>query len=488
MNRIHKIKLIVAFAIIYLVWGSTYLAIHFAIESIPPFLMSAVRFIIAGAILFAWFAWKSPHKPTFSDWKKAIFSGVLLIVIANGAIPWAEQYITSGMAALLAATISIWMVVLSWLFTADSRPNQYTIAGVLLGMFGVALLSGVDAGNFSGAAESKWDVLLSAIVLILAAGCWAAGSLYSREIKTAISFLYLLSMQMLSGGVLLFLYALLIGEWQLLSVETISLPSISALIYLITIGTLLTYSAYVWLLKVSTPDKVSTYAFINPIVAVFIGWLWANEPVSLKMLLGSVAILASIFLINFPRLVMKASVITSKLWSLFFSIEEGVGLRKVRSVQNNYRYYPLRLSNSRWLNKNAQQIDLKAFALKPSQQFELQQNFPNLPEANDMIARTWHGTVPTAKADEYVDYIEKTGISDYRNIKGNQGAYIFRREEGNVTHFMVLSFWDSEDSVRQFTGENVEKAQYYPEDKKFLLNFEPNVLHYEVALQPGGKL
>lgn len=128
----------------------------------------------------------------------------------------------------------------------------------------------------------------------------------------------------------------------------------------------------------------------------------------------------------------------------------------------------------------------KLATLKSAQSFTFQKNFRNLKAENEMIARTWQGTVPTEKADQYFQYLQKTGLSDYRNIQGNQGIYVFRREAGDMTHFMLLTLWNSEEAIKEFAGEDAEKAHYYPEEKDFLLKLEPNATHYNVALQPGG--
>lgn len=306
-NESQKIKIIAAFGIIYFVWGTTYLAIRLAINTIPPFLMAGIRFTLAGILLYGWSYWRFDKKPGLSDWGKAAIPGILMFVGGNGVLTWSETFIPSGLAALIIATVSIWMVVLDWLFFSRKRPDKLTLSGIAIGVAGVALLTGVgDEVLINGG-----SIIVGILVLTLASMSWAAGSLVSRNIKSTASLQFTISMQILIGGLALILIGSAKGEWPQVSLQTISLQSILALSYLILLGTLLAYSAYLWLLRVSTPAKVSTYAFFNPLIAVFLGWLLLDEPLTLETIVGAILILVSLFFVNQLRFKKKQKTVSN---------------------------------------------------------------------------------------------------------------------------------------------------------------------------------
>ena len=306
-NESQKIKIIAAFGIIYFVWGTTYLAIRLAINTIPPFLMAGIRFTLAGILLYGWSYWRFDKKPGLSDWGKAAIPGILMFVGGNGVLTWSETFIPSGLAALIIATVSIWMVVLDWLFFSRKRPDKLTLSGIAIGVAGVALLTGVgDEVLINGG-----SIIVGILVLTLASMSWAAGSLVSRNIKSTASLQFTISMQILIGGLALILIGSAKGEWPQVSLQTISLQSILALSYLILLGTLLAYSAYLWLLRVSTPAKVSTYAFFNPLIAVFLGWLLLDEPLTLETIVGAILILVSLFFVNQLRFKKKQETVSN---------------------------------------------------------------------------------------------------------------------------------------------------------------------------------
>ena len=306
-NESQKIKIIAAFGIIYFVWGTTYLAIRLAINTIPPFLMAGIRFTLAGILLYGWSYWRFDKKPGLSDWGKAAIPGILMFVGGNGVLTWSETFIPSGLAALIIATVSIWMVVLDWLFFSRKRPDKLTLSGIAIGVAGVALLTGVgDEVLINGG-----SIIVGILVLTLASMSWAAGSLVSRNIKSTASLQFTISMQILIGGLALILIGSAKGEWPQVSLQTISLQSILALSYLILLGTLLAYSAYLWLLRVSTPAKVSTYAFFNPLIAVFLGWLLLDEPLTLETIVGAILILGSLFFVNQLRFKKKQKTVSN---------------------------------------------------------------------------------------------------------------------------------------------------------------------------------
>ena len=192
-----------AFAIIYLVWGSTYMAIRLAIDTIPPFLMAGSRFMIAGSIFLIWCYWRFDNRPSLKDWVQAAIPGILLFVFGNGSLTWAEQYIPSGLAALIIATLSLWMVLLEWLIYKGKRPDIFTIIGIFLGLGGVALLSTIGDEVLLPQSGQMVTVTLGIIILALAAASWASGSLYSRHIKSDLPLAFNISMQILVGGIVL---------------------------------------------------------------------------------------------------------------------------------------------------------------------------------------------------------------------------------------------------------------------------------------------
>lgn len=287
--------IVLAFAAIYLIWGSTYLAIRLSIETLPPFLMAGTRFFSAGAILFAWAVFNGQQlRPTLSQWRTAFIIGALLMLCGNGGVTWAEKYIASGLAALLVATEPLWIVILNWGIT-HRRPNGKVLLGVLIGLVGVTLL--VSDGLNQGTHGFRMS-LIGAGVVVLAGFAWAAGSVYSSRhpIRTVTSMAS--GMQMIAGGSLLLLLALVAGDFQRLNLASASWVSISAFAYLTLFGSLVSFTAYSWLLNNVTTARVSTYAYVNPVVAVLLGWLIANEPLTRKMMVAAAIIVCSVVLIT----------------------------------------------------------------------------------------------------------------------------------------------------------------------------------------------
>lgn len=287
-----RARVVTAFAAVYILWGSTYLAIRFAIETLPPFLMAGVRFLIAGAMLYAWARTRpGAARPTLGNWRGTAIVGALLLVGGNGGVVWAEQRVPSGIAALLVAVVPLWIVLLEWMRRGGKRPSAGVLAGVLVGLGGLGLL--VNPGSGSGSVDP-----VGIGVLALASLSWAVGSLYSRHADLPRSPLIGTGMEMLWGGVLLLAIGVLSGEARHVSVGSISTSSLLALGYLITFGSLIGYTAYTWLLQVATPSLVSTYAYVNPVVAVFLGWALASEPVTARTLVAAAVILAGVALIS----------------------------------------------------------------------------------------------------------------------------------------------------------------------------------------------
>lgn len=285
-------KLLAAFAAVYLIWGSTYLGIHYAIQTLPPFLMAGVRFLIAGGILYVWARLKGIPRPTGAHWRSAAIIGGCLLLGGNGLVVWAEQYVASGVAALLVATVSFWMVLLEWLRPGGTRPSAGMLGGVGLGFAGLVLLVGPDGLRGEGIH------LLGALALITASFTWAAGSIYAKRAPLPRSPLMVNGIEMLAGGALLFATGLLRGETQGFDLAAVSPASLVALLYLITFGSLIGFSAYVYLLGATTPARASTYAYVNPVVAMLLGWGVAGEPLTPRMLLAMAIIIAAVVVIT----------------------------------------------------------------------------------------------------------------------------------------------------------------------------------------------
>jgi drug/metabolite transporter (DMT)-like permease len=294
-SPVPRARVVVAFAAVYLIWGSTYLAIRFAIETLPPFLMAGSRFVVAGLLLYAYARSRGLPRPTLIQWRSAAIVGGLLLVGGNGGVVWAQQYVASGVAALLIATVPVWMVVLDWLRPAGVRPRPAVILGLVLGLAGIAVLIG--PAELAGTGRIH---VTGAAVLVIASLFWAAGSIYSRHLPLPRPMLAI-AMEMLAGGVILLALSSLIGEPGQLQLGDVSLRSLAALLYLILFGSLVGFSAYIWLLGVVSAASVSTYAFVNPVVAVFLGWALAGEPLTLRVLLAAAVIISAVVVITTTR-------------------------------------------------------------------------------------------------------------------------------------------------------------------------------------------
>ncbi|HXN22477.1 MAG TPA: EamA family transporter [Candidatus Dormibacteraeota bacterium] len=292
-----RARLFAAFAVIYFMWGATFLAVRFGIESLPPLLLGGFRHFTAGLILYPLARWRSQQKPTPANWRAAALIGVLLPLCGNGAVCWSEQLVPSGITALIVGTVSLWMVLIEWVRPGGTRPTGRIFLGLVLGFIGLGFL--VGPSHFGG---SEGVSLLGTSVLVLGSLCWAAGSVFSKHIQLPRSPLLGAGMQSLVGGALLLLVGLVSGEGAAFDVHKISSRSIAALGYLIIFGSLVGFSAYTYLLRVAPPGRVGTYAYVNPVVAMFLGWLFAGESLTLRTVLaGAVILTAVILVITAPR-------------------------------------------------------------------------------------------------------------------------------------------------------------------------------------------
>ena len=288
--RASMLQIAVALGAVYVIWGSTYLAIRFAIETIPPFLMASARYLTAGVVLYAWSRLRGTPRPSRIHWRSAVILGALLLLGGNGGVVWSEQRLSSGLAALLISTEPLWIVLLVWLRSRRERPGPRVFAGLVLGVIGLAILvKPSPAGGID---------LAGVAAVMIATLSWAWGSLYSQRAPLPSSPLLSTGMQMLCGGGLLFLAGCLTREPARFALAQVSAKSLLALAYLIVFGAIVAFTAYVWLLRVASPVLVSTYAYVNPVVAVFLGWALAGEPFTRGTLIAAVVILTGVALIS----------------------------------------------------------------------------------------------------------------------------------------------------------------------------------------------
>lgn len=289
------IMTVVALLSVYIVWGSTYLGIKIAIETFPPFLMAGIRFLIAGALLYGFVVLKEKKHPKLIEWRDTTIIGTLLLSGGNGLLVIAEKSIPSSIAAIVIATVPLMMIVIAWLLKIQTRPNKNTLIGTLIGLVGVAILM-----LPSEQAHLHFDTL-GLLLAFLAAILWSLGSIYSQKAILPTSVILSAAMQMISGGLVLIIVATLFGEWQQFHTETLSSRSLLAFAYLVFIGSLVGFSAYVWLLKNVSPYLASTYAFVNPMVALFLGYFFADEVLSMKALIATVLIISAVVIITLSK-------------------------------------------------------------------------------------------------------------------------------------------------------------------------------------------
>lgn len=288
-SRSESIKIALAFVAIYLVWGSTYLAIRFAVETIPPLVTAGIRHTMAGGILLAW-ACAHGYRPRREHWGAGMILGALFFFIGHGTLHWAEQHVASGLAALLIATEPMFILVLAWA-TSQQRISRISAVGLAVGVVGVAILTGAEL-------SAKNASLIGLVAVLVGSLSWAAGVVISPKLKLPTDALARTAVPLVCGAVMLLVTAGITGEFRGLHWTAISLKSIFGLGYLITFGSIVAFTAYTWLLQRCPPTLVATHTYANPVVAVLLGWLLASEPLTSRVALASVAILGAIVLIR----------------------------------------------------------------------------------------------------------------------------------------------------------------------------------------------
>jgi drug/metabolite transporter (DMT)-like permease len=287
-----KLWIIVAFAALYLIWGSTYLGILFAIQSIPPFLMAGARFFLAGAIMYALARFQGAPKPEAATWRSSLIIGACLLLGGNGGVTVSEKWVPTGLASLLVATVPIDIALLGWLTGSAPRPTPTAWLGLIGGFIGVGVL--VGPAFTSSSISPNHHLALGMSILLVAALIWSIGSLYSRTAKSSPSLFLAAGQQMICGGALLILAGLGLGEQRGLDLRQVTWLSLGAFVYLVLRGALIGYTAYFYLLRHCDPAKVATYAYVNPVVAVLLGTAFAGETLTLRTVLGAGLIIGSV--------------------------------------------------------------------------------------------------------------------------------------------------------------------------------------------------
>ncbi len=298
--RLERATEFAAFAAIYVIWGSTYLAIRYAVETLPPLFMMGTRHLAAGFVLYAGMRSRGAARPEARHWLGALVAGSLLFLGGHGTLAWAEQSVPSGLAALLSATLPFWMLALGRIGRKEAKAggpslSGRALAGLLIGLAGVALLLGPDVLH-----ETRHADLMGSAVVLLGTLFWAAGSIYGRTARMPASPALSAAMQMVVGGGVLLFAGLLVGEGSRLSLEAVTLRSALSLAYLIAFGSLVAFTAYIWLLSrpAGSPARVSTFAYVNPVIAVLLGWVLAGEPIGWRTLVAAAVILSGVALVT----------------------------------------------------------------------------------------------------------------------------------------------------------------------------------------------
>lgn len=401
--------IIICFAVVYLVWGSTYLVNYFAIQDIPPFLTGGSRFFVAGLILYVITYLLGAKKPTWKQWKNTAITGILFLSIGAGGVIWAEQFVDTGIAALIVSFEPLLVVLLLWYFRAQ-KPNWKVFLGVFLGIIGMVVLVGQQ--QFLADENTIWGILAIGISII----AWAFASIYIQQIELPESQIQGAAMQMIAGGITLFMVSALIGDFGHFNLAAVSTKAALSWLYLVFFGSIIAFSAFNYLLVHVSPDKVATSTYVHPVVALILGSTFNNEIISTQSLIATVILLTGVFFIN--------------------------------------------------MNKQKGRVDSK------------KQNITPAPRS--MIARIWWGTVPMEKAKDYIDLTKRRAIPDYRKAPGNLGLTFLQRTEGAFMHLTLISYWKDLDSVIQFAGEDYQKARYHPDDDDFLVDKLESVVHHEV--------
>lgn len=422
----------IAFAVIYIVWGSTYLANLFAIRDIPVFLMCGSRFMLAGALLFGASFLFGASRPTLANWKGTALMGVLFFLIGNGGAVWALQYINSGIAALIIASQPLVTVLLMWKMLG-SRPSNRTFFGIAIGLVGMALLVGQD--HFI----TDDGMLAGIVVILISVLAWGYATIRISQLDLPKMKMQGAGMQMLLGGAMLLSVGLVTGEMASFDLARITPRGAWSFVYLVIFGSIIAFSAFNYLLLKITPDKVATSNYVNPVVALLLGWWLNSETITPQSFMAAGLLLVGVVFIT---------------------------LRK-RGGKHLLIQRPMAAASpaEELMDDGTLEIDLSP-----------------APSKSGLIARIWHGSAPADRTAEYVDWAKEWVVPEFTAQAGNLGLTLHRRTEGDVSHLTFVSYWQDLEAVKNFIGKDFEKALYFPKEREMLLEYEERVEHREVRV------
>ncbi len=419
----------ICFGLIYFVWGSTYLANWYAIQDIPPLLMSGTRFATAGLILFFLSKLFRGSKPTTAQWKNAAKLGIMFLAIGTGGMVWSEQYISSGMVALMASIQPLFILLLMWQLHGK-LPNLSGIIGTLLGIVGMSFLVGQD--QFIGGSKT----MLGLGIIFVSILSWGIASVKLSKMDMPDNKLQSAAIQMLAGGGVLLLVSFISGEAFHFQWANVTDRGGWSWVYLVFFGSVVSFSAFNYLLVKSTPDKVATANYINPVVAMFLGWALANEQITGQSLIAAVLMLTGVVFI-------KSKIPYFEKFQLFKKADifsEVLGFPPVGAVKV---------------------VDIQ-------------------PIASPAIARIWHGATPAGMTDEYVNLAKSNCVANCTATPGNLGVTFFHETEGEVTRHTFISYWKDMEAVKRFAGEDFQRARFFPGEERFLVESDEVVEHREM--------
>lgn len=287
--RRNRTRILLAFGAVYVIWGSTYLFIKYAIETIPPFMLGATRFLVAGALLYGIALWRGAVRPSGGDWRSAAATGVLMLGIGNAAVVWSELTVPSGVVALIVSTVPIWIVLVDWLRPRGTRPRAPVVVGLALGIAGMVILVGPKAIVGEGHVNE-----VGALVLLVGSISWAVGTIMSKRSKRSASPLVYSALQMIAAAGAMAIASVVTGEPGRFEVAAVSWRSGLSWVYLVLAGSIIGYTAYIYLLGQVSAAKAATYAYVNPVIAVLLGWAFASEPIGSRTLIAAAVILAGV--------------------------------------------------------------------------------------------------------------------------------------------------------------------------------------------------
>jgi drug/metabolite transporter (DMT)-like permease len=294
--RKNRTRILLAFAAVYVIWGSTYLFIKYAIESVPPFLMGAARFTAAGMLLYAIARWRGAKAPHRYDWRSAAITGVMMLGVGNGAVMWAELTVPTGIVALIVSTTPIWIVLFDWLRPRGVRPRLPVLLGLALGLAGMVILIGPRTIIGEGHVDE-----IGVLILLMGSLGWAIGTMLSKGSKRSAAPLTFAALQMIAAGVAMFITSVAIGEPARFDVSAVSMRALLSWIYLMIAGSIVGYTAYIYLLGQVSAAKAATYAYVNPIIAVLLGWAFLREPIGMRTIVAAAVIIGGVAIITLSQ-------------------------------------------------------------------------------------------------------------------------------------------------------------------------------------------